>query len=185
MTAEQREAERKEMGKRLKEARTKKKLTQAAVIDSTEIATVQTLSTYETGKNYPPIETLKDLSKLYDVTTDWLLFGNTSEVVPTVEKSPLEHFVYFVDEYFGEFGQYKASSAPCIGSDGELYYGRETVFPAIYFPQTENMDKFIQIWRNLRNLKGSGLDYVDYKYLIKKRIDEYSALIDKEIDLPF
>lgn len=61
---------------RLKEARTKKKLTQIDVMKFTGINN-KTLSGYEHGVSEPDFDTLKSLSDLYGVSTDWLL-GKTN-----------------------------------------------------------------------------------------------------------
>ncbi|MNW38908.1 HTH-type transcriptional regulator ImmR [compost metagenome] len=63
--------------KRLKEARLKaNNMTQMQVRDATGINN-KTLSGYETGKNEPDFETLRELCELYGVTTDWIL-GKTN-----------------------------------------------------------------------------------------------------------
>lgn len=62
--------------KRLKEARTRARLTQLQVMKHTGINN-KTLSGYENGVSEPDFTTLKELCDLFDVTTDWVL-GNTN-----------------------------------------------------------------------------------------------------------
>lgn len=72
--------------KRLKEARLKaNNMTQMQVRDATGINN-KTLSGYETGKNEPDFETLRELCDLYGVTTDWVL-GITNNPHGTLSES--------------------------------------------------------------------------------------------------
>ena len=57
---------------RLKKAREYNSITQHEVAKTLKIAQ-STYAGYEAGKREPSMETLALLSKLYDVTTDWLL----------------------------------------------------------------------------------------------------------------
>ena len=68
------------MGLRLKAARERIKKTQKEVCDLLDIPKPQTLSAYERGENGPPIDTLKKLSQLYQVSIDWLVFGEESTI---------------------------------------------------------------------------------------------------------
>lgn len=61
-----------DVGKRLREERDKKHLTQVQVFTKTGINN-KTLSGYENGVSHPDFETLKLLAELYGVTTDYLL----------------------------------------------------------------------------------------------------------------
>jgi transcriptional regulator with XRE-family HTH domain len=61
-----------DVGKRLREERDKKNLTQVQVFTKTGINN-KTLSGYENGVSRPDYENLKKLSELYGVTTDYLL----------------------------------------------------------------------------------------------------------------
>ena len=70
----------KDMGLRLKAARERIKKTQKEVCDLLDIPKPQTLSAYERGENGPPIDTLKKLSQLYQVSIDWFVFGEESTI---------------------------------------------------------------------------------------------------------
>lgn len=92
------------IGSRLKIARGKR--TQQEVIDELrDITCVQTLSSYECDKTRPPLEILAKLAKFYDVSTDWLLFGE--EYTPKTPKdgaSFLFQFVEAADKFNFRFG---------------------------------------------------------------------------------
>ena len=57
---------------RLKEKRTKAKLTQAAIADRLRVSQ-STYAGYETGKRQPDIETLLKLADIFETSTDYLL----------------------------------------------------------------------------------------------------------------
>jgi len=61
-----------DIGKKIKELRTERGLTQAQACAILHIAR-NTLSQYETGKALPSLEVLILLAKYFDVTTDYLL----------------------------------------------------------------------------------------------------------------
>lgn len=66
-------------GTRLKQARTRKKLTQNDVADKLGID-YTTISKYENNKSQPDNEILRELADMYEVSLDWLILGqfNTS-----------------------------------------------------------------------------------------------------------
>lgn len=66
-----------DLGNRLRAAREKRGLKQTQVKEKTGINN-KTLSGYENGVSEPDTDTIKKLSELYDVSTDWLL-GNKKE----------------------------------------------------------------------------------------------------------
>lgn len=64
---------------RLKEARLKKGLTQKQVCENLmngDNITIQSLVSYENGKKYPKTNVLKKLCTIYDVSSDYIIFGN-------------------------------------------------------------------------------------------------------------
>jgi transcriptional regulator with XRE-family HTH domain len=69
-----------DVGKRLREARDKKRLTQVEVFTKIGINN-KTLSGYENGVSFPDLETLKILSELYGVSTDFLLDKKEKDAV--------------------------------------------------------------------------------------------------------
>lgn len=84
----------KNLGHRLKRARTEKRFTQMEVAKILGISH-GTLSGYERNYRDPDTETLSKLAALYDVSLDWLLTGETSESsVENTIKTDLETFAY-------------------------------------------------------------------------------------------
>lgn len=75
-----------EFGEKLKQAREAKGYTQQTLADMVYV-TRQTISRYETGERYPDIITLKKLSSILDVTSDFLLADE--EVIKVAEKNPV------------------------------------------------------------------------------------------------
>ena len=63
----------KTFGRRIKEARERKELNQKQLAEKLGI-TPQALSSYETGKKLPPMETAVNIAKELDISLDWL-FG--------------------------------------------------------------------------------------------------------------
>lgn len=61
-------------GGRLKQARTRKRLTQSQVAEKLGID-FTTISKYENDRSQPDYDTLLRLAALYDVSVDWLLSG--------------------------------------------------------------------------------------------------------------
>lgn len=177
----------KEMGIRLKEARTRKKKSQAEVCELADIPKVQTLSAYERGINSPPLETLKKLSVIYDVSADFLLFGReyTSKTAQN-DKYCLSQLVYAVDtlqlpismiddEQSNSWGLMSRSYKIVIGG-GTLHDGKQ-------------LSVFMDKWVRLRNARESGaIDWEDYDSIIAKRLEEVPddiSLSDIFEPLPF
>ncbi|WP_052476158.1 helix-turn-helix domain-containing protein [Cohnella kolymensis] len=61
-------------GTRLKQARTRKKLTQNEVAEKLGID-YTTISKYENNKSQPDNEILRELADMYEVSLDWLILG--------------------------------------------------------------------------------------------------------------
>ncbi|MCD9024096.1 helix-turn-helix domain-containing protein [Cohnella silvisoli] len=64
-------------GKRLKEARTHRQLTQNEVAGKLGID-FTTISKYENNKSQPDNEILRELASMYEVSLDWLITGQLS-----------------------------------------------------------------------------------------------------------
>lgn len=60
------------MGEKLRSLRTEMKLTQKQVADRIGLA-ISAVSSYESGTRYPSYETLVKLSRMFHVSTDYLL----------------------------------------------------------------------------------------------------------------
>lgn len=157
------------IGKRLKVARGK--MTQADVCDKLGIPSVQTLSAYERDVNSPTVDTLKKLSMLYKVSTDWLIFGE--EYDPQNNKQPVDYLAQLVEavDYFD-------LSIKTIYDGSEL----ETV---IYLGSSKyiGVDDFLDKWRKLRALLDDhSIERDDYEMWISKRIQTVNFSEEK---LPF
>lgn len=61
-----------EIGSRLKQLRKQKNLSQTALADQLGVSK-SVLSSYETGVHFPPYDVLLRLSRIFGVTTDYLL----------------------------------------------------------------------------------------------------------------
>lgn len=169
---------REQLGHRLKAAREKRKLTQKEVCEKIGIPKYQTLSAYETGKNSPPIDTLKALSILYGVTTDSLLFGNNEpvkksdkecirKIVETVDSLRLSPNFNFPSEYGGSC-YISLSETVCVKFEHELRI-------------------FIDQWGKLRMLlDDESIDEELYRVALERQFDHLKegALIDTD-ESPF
>ena len=79
------------LGQKIKKLRNEKGLTQKDLADQVHV-TFQTVSKWEKDENEPDVSTLKELSKLFDVTVDQLVNGeeltaskeNSNEAEPVV-----------------------------------------------------------------------------------------------------
>ena len=79
------------LGQRLKDARTRKNLTQIEVKKLTNINN-KTLSGYENDVSEPDLETLKILADIYDISIDWLA-GMTDDPAPKQKPPNYEEMV--------------------------------------------------------------------------------------------
>ena len=165
----------KHFGFRLKKAREAKKLTQAEVCkpENANIPKVQTLSAYERGVNSPPLDTLKRLAVLYEVSADWLLFGE--DAGPTISKSNIDYVIQLVSAIdrlklkISVDSRLPANS--WAGSNDTCYVvtlSTESPFEEQIIPY-----RFTQKWGKLRDLLDSGIiDCEEYDTLIAQRIQE-------------
>lgn len=157
------------LGKRLKAARGK--MTQADVCDKLGIPSVQTLSAYERDINSPTVDTLKKISKLYKVSTDWLLFGE--EYDPQSNKQPIDYLSQLVEalDYFDFL-------VKTIYDGAKL----ETV---VYLETSKytSVDDFLVKWRKLRELLDDhSIEHDDYEMWISKRMQSVDFSTEK---MPF
>lgn len=74
-------------GKKIKELRIKECLTQEQLAEKVSVSRV-TISKWETDRGYPSIDSLKDLSEVFDVPVDSLL--SSDEIVRIAEKDIVE-----------------------------------------------------------------------------------------------
>lgn len=156
-----------ELGNRLKQARERSGKKQSDVCEAVGIPKVQTLSAYERGVNSPPIETLKNLSRLYGVSTDWLLFGES--YAPLKEKTPndyVEQLVDAVDHLKMDFDSWEDS-----------YTHDRTVVLRLFSSPYGGLNSFIVKWERLRELlDGEIIEQDEYDGLIKQKLTDLILL---------
>ena len=161
-----------DLGNRLRQAREQAGMTQVSVCESLNIPKTQTLSAYERGVNSPPLETLKELSRLYGVSTDILLFGENN--VPKKEKSK-EYYVRQLVDAVDNLGL----TFECSRDS----YTREPYFKIqLTDSKYVELDKFAEKWIRLRNLLDTKtIEQDEYDGLISQRLNSLELT---EISLP-
>lgn len=161
----------KELGLRLKRARERVNKTQKEVCNEAGIPKEQTLSAYENAVNSPPLDTLKKLCTIYNVSADYLLFGE--EHRPAREMSVLsvrecaKLFVDLADKLelpiFEE--EIEETLLYCIVLEGSTFLYQKS--------DTDAFNAFVKKWYQLRKAKESNvIDYSDYHTIISKRLEE-------------
>lgn len=79
-----------EFAKRLTELRLKKNVTATKVVEYIELnagrCSKTAYSDYEYGKRFPSVEALDSISKYFNVSVDYLLYGKVDEVDTSVRK---------------------------------------------------------------------------------------------------
>lgn len=115
-----------------------------------------------------------DLVKLYDVSADWILFGEERANKSENQKSPAEYLaqlVEAVDRLGLEIGAYSNLS-------GDI----QTEIKMCSSKYIE-IDTFSDVWYKYRRLVDDGsLDRVDYELLIEERIPNQFHQKDKQPD---
>lgn len=168
-----------ELGARLKKAREGKGLKQSEACEALGIPKVQTLSAYERGVNAPPIETIKKLAVLYNVTTDWLFFG--TEKVQITSKTPYDYISEIVD---GVEGLGLIITTETDGKNNPFSLAGSFICVSnIHYPK---LCLFAREWSDLQNLKNNGtISEDDYDTLIKKRLEKLLDMKREKIGNPF
>ncbi len=80
-----------ELGKRLKECRTKSEMTQEELADKLYVSR-QTISSWENDKSYPDIHSLLMISDLFGVSLDSLVKGDIEIMKEKVEQTKIKSF---------------------------------------------------------------------------------------------
>ena len=156
----------KDIGTRLKTARENAKLTQAKACEALKIPKPQTLSAYERGENSPPIEMLKGLSKLYQVSIDWIVYG---EDYP--HSKPKETIDYIKDLFCSAD---KLGLQFCQEEDWNCNPNDSYVIRL----GSSTLRGFNGLVRDLYKIYGvrDVLDAEDYKMLVQKKISDHAAM---------
>ncbi len=155
-------AENKEIGERLKEARKAKGLTQEQACKKAGIPKPQTLSKYEQG-NAPRLGALMDLVKIYDVSADWILFGEERANKGENQKSPAEYLAQLVE------------AADKLGLRIESNFINFTENPKICIDmcstEYEELEAFSSSWKKFRTLFDEGdLESDEYEALLYRKL---------------
>ncbi len=151
-----------QIGSRLKAAREKAGMSQKDVVAKVDsIAKEQNLSNYERGVNQIAAETLRELSKLYQVSADWILFGEDSikpshkkrsdyikDLFAAVEKLGLPFEEQIVHQEFGvayPTGEYIIwLKAPLIQGFDDLIKSLQKIFSIRDSIEQDDFDMLVQ-----------------------------------------
>lgn len=87
-----------EFHKKLQELRKQKGLTQEALADALFVSRAA-VSKWESGRGYPNIDSLKDISRFFSISIDELLSGN--EILTIAEKDQKQKNATFLDLVYG------------------------------------------------------------------------------------
>lgn len=91
---------RNEIGQRLREAREKTGLSRDAVIALPEISMSRTtLQQWEIGQTAPALEKIDDLATLYKVSPQWLIFGDETATVITIQEPASDDEYAYIPAY--------------------------------------------------------------------------------------
>lgn len=173
-----------ELGKRLKNAREQAKMTQQQVCSALNIEKVQTLSAYETGKNSPPIDKLKQLITLYKADTHWILYGeHTSDFFPSITKD-IRGFINIVESFSSSYEINELDESSYGGFSFSIIFENPPSFTMGYYQERRfyTVGDFLKKWSKLEKaLCDDAIDKDDYETLVKKKISELEMNIS-EID---
>lgn len=167
-------AENKEIGERLKEARRAKGLTQEQACKKAGIPKPQTLSKYEQG-NTPRLGALMDLVKLYDVSADWILFGEERANKSENQKSPVEYLAQLVE----------AADKLGLQIEGHVKNFADPIEICINMCSTKyaEIDAFSSSWKKFRALfNEKELDFDDYEALLHRKLPKQLSEKNAEPD---
>lgn len=182
------------LGNRLKEARTKKNMTQKEVCEKLNIPSVQTLSAYERGINSPTIFTLRGLAELYHVSIDWLVYGEEKKIVK--KKSIPDLVRDFFDALNALHLEIKENTDFDGNPTGSYFVPLED---ELTWDDSglQHFEKLVKDLYRLNSVKDL-LGFEDYNTLVQKRIAEWEkryypvldwkAILaddDNDFDLPF
>lgn len=119
---------RQEIGSRLRAARENKSLSRGEVAKHVDIGTT-TLQQWETGGREASLETLEKLSRLYDVTPHYLIFGeNTS-----TDNAPQATYSRDTDDLSDEYAYIPAYDVEVSAGNGAVCLGEATATKHLAF----------------------------------------------------
>lgn len=189
-----------ELGKRLKNAREQAKMTQQQVCSALNIEKVQTLSAYETGKNSPPIDKLKQLITLYKADTHWILFGEHQKDDCSSPISDVEGFIRTINSFASAFDYEQFREPLLTGLSITVSFGYSSIQAYNKTERYKNMrkEKFCSFLEKMMKLSkaytGNAIDDDDYSILLAKNIsvlgNQFESIdteqaIEEDSQLPF
>lgn len=154
----------KDIGIRLKAARENAKLTQAKACEALKIPKSQTLSAYERGENSPPIETLKGLSKLYQVSIDWIVFGEDHP------NSKQKETIDYIKDLFCSIDHLK------LGFCQEVDWNGNPLDSYVIRLENSELRGFHGLVSDLYKIYGirDSIDADDYNMLVEKKVKKHA-----------
>ena len=166
----------KEIGKRIKEVRIKKNMTQKELAEASKIDATS-ISRYETGVQMPNLSTLAFIASSLETSLDYLVFGNGNEFKvykknsQSAEERIFEGIATLIEEYVFEcYDEYDGGTHIILSDNYNSY------------------KQFIEQYKNLKNFKGLiGKNFEDARAeLIKSYAQQLKNEIQASInELPF
>lgn len=146
----------KSIGTRLREAREAAGLKQKDAIKLLGISKQQTLSSYENDRTNPPLDILKKMCEIYNVTADYLLFGNKTKNSYTL----------------ADFAKILADLSLNDNCSVGVFKRDETSYPGILI-RDEKFGKFIMDLEKMRSLlKGETIDFPLFSDWFSSKLSE-------------
>ncbi|MDE6898160.1 MAG: helix-turn-helix domain-containing protein [Lawsonibacter sp.] len=162
----------KALGLRLKKARESARLTQKKVCEAVKIPKVQTYSEYECGKRTPPLELIKKLSRLYQVSIDWIAFGEDSNLPERKAADDIRELFRIVDRL-----------GLCFREETEM--GDPTGRYVIYLENSRRreLDSLIAALGRINGIRNI-LEQGEYNMLFQGKISSYAASSNDFEEIP-
>ena len=162
----------KALGLRLKKARASARLPQKKVCEAVKIPKVQTYSEYECGKRTPPLELIKKLSRLYQVSIDWIAFGEDSNLPERKAADDIRELFRIVDRL-----------GLCFREETEM--GDPTGRYVIYLENSRRreLDSLIAALGRINGIRNI-LEQGEYNMLFQGKISSYAASSNDFEEIP-
>ena len=156
------------IGERLTEIRKEAHLTQQEVADKIDGLTVQMISSYETGKQKPGIENLAKFSKFFNVSLDYICFGNNSQMNNLKLKTYSDLFREILKIYESNFFETRNIGLDMSDNDFKYFY---------ITSNDEILIEFIEQFKKLESCKDILGEEV-YKLSVESLINKYNYKIN-------
>lgn len=132
-----------ELSKQIKKYRGDMNLSQEELAEKIYV-TRQTISNWETGKNYPDIHSLLLLSSVFDVSLDQLIKGDIEIMKEEIKETELKEFIHYGNIFSVLFFVSIISFAPmllCLQLKGVIAWAVLYVITLIYSFKVEKLKK--------------------------------------------